>query len=218
MDSPVQAGGAVDRFGPIRWFDWALAERRDGSFLPHIKVPGAVYFVTARLWDSVPADVYKHLAEVRERFMRVNPPPHDEKQRERLKWLYYGSLERCLDQGIGSCVLNNPTCRGILENIMLRFDGDRYQIDEYVIMPTHFHVLTRIAAGTRRAGHCRSWKSLSAVQINHTTERSGRLWQPDNFDHVIRNAEQLEKCREYIRNNPKNQRAGEFTQARGKGW
>jgi len=40
-------------------------------------------------------------------------------------------------------------------------------------------------------------------------ERSGRFWQHNYYEHIIRDAEELEKIRQYIRDNPS--KPGKFT-------
>ena len=48
----------------------------------------------------------------------------------------------------------------------------------------------------------RSWKLFSARQINRETGKSGRLWQKDYWDRLIRDETHFLECLEYIRENP----------------
>jgi len=45
-------------------------------------------------------------------------------------------------------------------------------------------------------------KGASVHLINRAMRRTGRLWQRESFDHILRSDEKLEKVREYICMNP----------------
>ncbi|WP_083610923.1 transposase [Desulfatibacillum alkenivorans] len=47
-----------------------------------------------------------------------------------------------------------------------------------------------------------AFKSLSTREINKRFNRSGPIWQPNYYEHVIRNERSLNLAREYIINNP----------------
>ncbi|WP_168161205.1 transposase [Desulfatibacillum aliphaticivorans] len=47
-----------------------------------------------------------------------------------------------------------------------------------------------------------AFKSLSTREINKRFNRSGPIWQPNYYEHVIRNERSLNLAREYIMNNP----------------
>jgi REP-associated tyrosine transposase len=57
-----------------------------------------------------------------------------------------------------------------------------------------------------------SWKGFTARQINPLIGRTGRVWQRDYFDRLVRNARHLANCIRYIRRNPQKARLheGEF--------
>jgi len=48
----------------------------------------------------------------------------------------------------------------------------------------------------------RTIKSESAHRINKALGRTGRVWQDESFDHVLRGDESLRKKAEYILENP----------------
>lgn len=47
-----------------------------------------------------------------------------------------------------------------------------------------------------------SIKSYSALECNKILGRSGKLWQSESSDRVIRNQDELENCMWYVLNNP----------------
>src|SRR4029078_12310033 len=47
-----------------------------------------------------------------------------------------------------------------------------------------------------------SCKAFSAKEINKLRERSGAVWQDENYDRMVRDFAELERYRDYIRENP----------------
>ena len=64
-------------------------------------------------------------------------------------------------------------------------------------MPTHLHIIIVLQECKLKLGEIvRRFKAL-------TSKESGvKLWQPNYYEHVIRNEMALRKIREYIMNNP----------------
>ena len=208
----------LDAFGPLQWFDWDAVRRHHGTHLPHYEIPGAIYFITFRLCDSLPEEVYTKLASLRTAFIDRNPSPHSEEQEREFRRIYSLPLECCLDSGQGACALRPLDARRILEQILLHFDGERYQLGDYVIMPNHVHLLMRMRLDSNMRIQCRHWKALSARNINHLLGKRGRFWQSEPFDHIVRSPQKLQHCTDYIRNNPRNLRSSDFTLSKGKGF
>ena len=110
-------------------------------------------------------------------------------------------------------IFDIPELRAILtqewEALPKRFPN--VTLDEFVIMPDHIHFILRLEGNVEHAPTLGSvigaYKSLTTVawlrhiQANNR-ECSARCWQRDYFEHVIRDAQELEQKRHYIRNNP----------------
>jgi REP-associated tyrosine transposase len=94
-------------------------------------------------------------------------------------------------------------------------------IDAFVIMPNHVHGVVcfvdekgtaRRAPTKERFGHplkgtlptiVRAFKSAAAVRINKIRRAPGEpVWQRNYYEHVIRDENELNRIREYIRDNP----------------
>ena len=204
-----------DPFGPIRWFDWDAVQRHPGRNLPHYELPGAIYFVTFRLCDSLPAEAYIKLAAARDAFLLQHPFPHTDEQNRQFKRVYHIPLERHLDMGMGQCILRRPDVREIVAKTLLKFDDDRYQLGDFVLMPNHVHLLARTRRDLKLRNTCRQWKQLSATRINALLHRQGRLWQSEPFDHILRGPVKLRQCRQYIADNPQHLRPDDFTLGQG---
>ena len=86
-------------------------------------------------------------------------------------------------------------------------------LDEFVVMPNHFHGLV-VLEGEKGPGAMNRAPTLGEVvrSFKARCTRSCRgaihgargvsLWQRDYYEHVIRNEQDLSRIREYIRNNP----------------
>jgi len=78
------------------------------------------------------------------------------------------------------------------------------ELDEFVLMPNHVHAVIAIrAAGGRDLPDIVRIKSWSARRVNAARGCSGALWQRGYHDRVVRNADDLDRIRSYIRENPR---------------
>ena len=90
----------------------------------------------------------------------------------------------------------------MVENTFLHFDGSRYKLLEWVVMPNHVHVLVQIEPQFELAEIVHSWKPFTAKEVRKILARSGRYWQPDYFDRFIRDEIHFANAIRYIRQNP----------------
>ena len=125
---------------------------------------------------------------------------------------FNAEFHRLLDSGYGECVLRNPEAGNVVASSLKYFDGRRYHLSDFVVMPNHVHVLFGLIGEMRLSEVCYSWKKYTAGQINKLFGRSGHFWQGESFDHIVRSAEQFEHFQNYIVSNPEkaNLKAGEF--------
>ena len=107
-----------------------------------------------------------------------------------------------LDDCHGACVLRRPELSQIVADSLRHFDGDRYELTDFVVMPNHVHVLAAFPRSEAMLQQCDSWKHFTATKINRILGVKGRLWQQDGFDHLVRSSEQFEYLRDYIASNP----------------
>ncbi len=190
-----------------------------------------MYFVTFRMADSlprerfmqfccqrnqwllsrVPADAAKELADgARDNWLNMN-------WRRALELLSQNSLieyhrtfsnriQELLDAGSGSCVLRSPELATEVAKALKYFDGSRYLLDRYVVMPNHVHVLFRPVKGHTLSAILHSWKSYTAKALNRKLGRTGKFWQEEYYDHIVRNLPQLHLLHTYIERNPEKAR------------
>ena len=163
------------------------------GYLPHIDPGSVVQFVTWRLADSLPAALVEQWVEELQRL-------GDDAIRR--KELLQQRIERYLDQGVGSALLSDVRAATVVQENLLHFDGQRYRLLAWVIMPNHVHVVVEVPAGGKLGALVHSWKSYTATAINRVLGRSGAVWFRDYFDRFVRNEEHLAAVVEYVHQNP----------------
>jgi putative transposase len=85
----------------------------------------------------------------------------------------------------------------IKKSIQSLNEKDGVEVDYFVVMPTHVHLILILSESKLSLGEIvRRFKAASS------REAGIRLWQPNYYEHVIRNEKSLLKIREYIQNNP----------------
>lgn len=102
----------------------------------------------------------------------------------------------------GSCVLKRPEIAQIVQDALLHFEGQRYHLATWCIMPNHVHVVVQPMGEHRLQDILHSWKSFTATKINSLLDRKGTLWERESFDHLIRRPEHAEHFVRYTEYNP----------------
>ncbi len=170
--------------------------------LPHWTQDECTYFITFRLADSIAQSHLKNYEELREKWKEHHQPPYSKKDQKRFEELFSKQIDGWLDEGAGSCCLREKELAAHVAETLQLFDGERYELDEWVVMPNHVHVLVRPFPRFKLSTILHTWKSYSAHAINKKMNRNGPLWQPESYDHIVRNQEGLVRIRNYIRQNP----------------
>jgi Rad3-related DNA helicase/REP element-mobilizing transposase RayT len=173
---------------------------RQGAYLPHWTKDGGVYAVTFRLADSLPQDVLRSWKDERDALLenarRESRSPTDWEV-DRLFELHSEKVEKYLDAGHGACWLNREGVAKLVEDELKHFDGDRYTLFAWCVMPNHVHVVLKLKVGEELPKILHSWKSFTANQANKTLGRRGPFWQAEYYDHLVRDEGDLNRCVEY---------------------
>jgi REP element-mobilizing transposase RayT len=151
------------------------------GYLPHFDSPEIVQFITFRLADSLPRAVQDTMRQREDEVHRI---------------------DRELDIGLGACWLRRPEIAALVENALPHFDGERYRLLAWCLMPNHVHVIIEMIHGHSLTNIVRSWKSFTAHQANARLGRAGRFWHADYFDRYMRNEDHLAQTIEYVERNP----------------
>lgn len=156
------------------------------GYLPHYDAPGVMQMLTLRLVDSLPASrrtEWEYLLTI-------------ENDRERRK-----RLESYLDRGLGECWLRQPAIATLAENALRFFDGQRYALGAWVIMPNHLHLLVQVW-DTPMSELIKSWKDFVAREANKLLGRRGTFWEREYLDTLIADEEHRQTAVRYIESNP----------------
>lgn len=184
-----------DYSGPTRFWH--------GEYLPHLEVDRGIYFVTFCLEDSIPRKKLARLTDRREK--RLKRLEQQNKltpaKRQLIDDEYFEEVDELLDAGYGSQLLGRDDVARIVADALEYFHGDRYDLDVWTIMSTHVHVTLQTRTGHWLVDVLKSWKSFTGNVINRLVGRSGKLWQGDSYDRLMRSEEELQQKRRYIWHN-----------------
>jgi len=161
------------------------------GYLPHWEAGAVPQSITFRLDDSLP----RTLLEIWNNELAHLSDTEAERERRR-------RIEAALDTGHGECLLRKPAVGALVEQALLHFDRERYELHAWVVMPNHVHVLITPMKGNTLSSILHSWKSFTAKAVNRLLGRSGAFWLEEYFDRSIRDQEHYNRVVEYIHHNP----------------
>lgn len=165
------------------------------GYLPHYDSAQVVQFLTFRLADSLPQEKLRQLET------ELDHLPESDRAQERRK-----QIEIWLDSGLGCCALRHPKLATVMEDTLLAFDGKRYRLMAWCVMPNHVHVL--IAPTAPLARIVQSWKSYTGRWALEKNAELGlgvpgkHFWMREYWDRYIRNENHFAQTLRYIHENP----------------
>jgi hypothetical protein len=178
--------------------------------LPHWQQNDTWIFATWRLADSLPQSKLDQWKEERSIWLGHHPQPWDEKTEAAYHKRFSSRIDEWLDAGSGSCLLRQPQNSLIVGNSLQHFDGERYCLASYVVMPNHVHVLFSPLPDHSLPEIIHSWKRHTARLINLRESRDGPFWQADYWDRLIRSQKHFDWVIGYISKNPSKLAPGNF--------
>jgi len=112
--------------------------------LPHIQPPGATFFITFRLADSIPQKVWQELHQRLEAiYEELDNAQQDEAaaalERERLWFLEFE--EYLHNTSDGPLWLKDERIAALVVESLHHWDGARYRLDAYCVMANHVHTV-----------------------------------------------------------------------------
>ena len=178
---------------------------RQGAYLPHWTGSAAIYAVTFRLNDSLPQTILDAWLDERRSLVSTAIQMgrllsiHEEK---RLHELHSRRIEKYLDAGHGECRLRDPAIAKLVADAVRHFEGQRYSLHAWCVMPNHVHAIVEPLIGHELHNILHSWKSFTAKTANRVLKRNGTFWQAEYYDHLIRNEEDYAHALCYLLENP----------------
>jgi len=166
--------------------------------------------VTFRLAGTLPREVLLQLKQEREAIMQeglaTKRPLTWHEQEELFRW-YSSRVDAYLDAGRGECWLRRPDIANLVASAIKFFEGTRYELQAWVVMPNHVHAVLRPLPGWTLSRILKSWKGYTAREANKLLQRTGeQFWQTESFDHLVRDYEDMYRCCNYTTTNPLNAR------------
>ena len=78
-----------------------------------------------------------------------------------------------------------------------------WAIGRYVIMPEHVHFFCKAELDAKALPtFMQRWKEWSSKRMARELNLSGRIWQEEFFDHVLRSSESYSQKWDYVKENP----------------
>ncbi len=179
--------------------------------LPHIQPPNATLFITFRLAGSLPVRVSQRLAAEADkqeaRLRQIADPYQRSAESYRVYRHIFGLWDRALEAAPGPRWLQDPRLADLVSNSLHHYDGKRYDLIAFCVMPNHVHtVFTPLPKSESdywsMASILHSIKLYTARRANRILGREGQFWQHENYDHVVRGEPELNRIVRYVLNNP----------------
>ena len=145
--------------------------------LPHLYYRDGIYFVTSCLYGSI------HRIGLNQLKQQSNLKILEHNYKDILR--KYDSL---LDKSSNNvCHFRNPDIMEICKSSLHFFDGLKYKIICYCIMPNHIHFVFNLLTKEKHVGEIMgSIKKYSGRRANKILKRNGAFWQAENFDRLVR--------------------------------
>jgi REP element-mobilizing transposase RayT len=189
-DNPAAGETPVSGMGSAKVEPW-----RSRGYIPHFDQPLLVQSLTFRLYDAVPKVVVEGWKA--ELTWVENLPATDPREVE-LRRL----VSKYEDAGHGVCWLRDDRVAAVVEETLLVFDGQRYRLIAWCVMPNHVHALIETDESWDLGDILHSWKSFTAHRANQILGRSGDFWFREYFDRFIRDDRHFGNAVNYIEDNP----------------
>lgn len=192
-------------------FDLGTVQARKRQRLPHWDVQHGVYFITFNLFDAVPAEVRVQIEEeARAQIARIEFLRGQLTIAEKRSIDAWGrrQIGKALDDSRGQCFLKDVRIARLVEETLTLFDGQRYQLLCWCVMPNHVHLVFTLNDALERVVH--SWKSFTAKTANRLLGRTGVFWQEGYYDRCVRDSGELERTIEYVLANPAKARLSDW--------
>ncbi|HNX34050.1 MAG TPA: transposase [Kiritimatiellia bacterium] len=185
--------------------DWGSLKVSSGPLLPHWSAEKAIYHVCFRLADSVPASQRRRWLEERESLAAQLRTAHGaltEADVNDLRGMFSDKVNAYLDQGCGGCLLREAACAKCVADAVSFFDGMRYRLHAWCVMPNHVHVIVEPAGRWALGKIVHGWTCFTAKALNRILGRSGAIWQHEPYDHIIRSVREYVYQVKYVWENP----------------
>lgn len=180
--------------------------------LPHIQPPGVTFLLTFRLAGSFPAtklaELHEEAQATERRLAKIKVDADRVREALLANKRQFARWDALLDSAAYGPMWLSEVPIASLVSGALHFQHDRrVDLDSFTIMSNHVHVMLtpmEKANGTyyslSRILH--SVKSYTANKGNALLGGEGEFWQHENYDHFVRDPDELIRIRRYVLNYP----------------
>lgn len=180
--------------------------------LPHIQPLNGTFFVTYRLHGTLPNEVgnqlQQELADERERLKREGRDSGE--ALDILNRRYFGRYDSLLDTTLyGPTYLNLDAIAHLVADSLHHWDGTRIELIAYVIMANHVHAVFTLSGSLTESGMgnslntlMQSIKGYTGHKANQGLSLTGRFWEQESYDRLVRDDAELIRIIRYVLNNP----------------
>jgi REP element-mobilizing transposase RayT len=207
----------------------ASSTAQSGTFyrrnLPHWQPLGGAFFLTWRLYGSLPKEALDRLADEKSR-LEQQPIRPDETPRDRAlrhsKGLFALADKMLAGNISGPQWLKEEPIAQLVMNALFYHDANLYTLLAFVVMPNHVHVVLRpleekngeqIKPADSKANDApryiplhritQSLKGYTAREANRQLGRTGQtFWQEESYDHWVRDEAELGRIITYVESDP----------------
>ncbi len=181
-------------------------------YLPHFQPAGVTFFITGRLYGSLPQEALEKLKEEKEAaYNRIKREYKDEIARDeeirKMHKRHFAKWDEYLDRNSSEPQwLKKPEIADIVTESLHHWHGKSYNLVAYCIMPNHFHLIIDTSDETKYTkplyAILHTLKSYTAKKANKALNRTGVFWQEESYDHVIRDSREFKNTMTYTLENP----------------
>ncbi len=172
--------------------------------LPHIQSANAVYFVTYRLYGSIPISVIQQIQlqqdQTLKKLLKDNQFTTANQYIQQKKT--FAQYDSFLDHNLNEPYwLQQTEIAQLVYDSLLHLSTTEIELYCFTVMSNHVHALFSINNNdTDLYKIMQSHKSFTAKKANIILLREGAFWEPESYDHIVR-AGEFDKIVNYILQN-----------------
>lgn len=171
--------------------------------LPHWQPEEQTFFITYRLYGSLPLAVIDQLKDYYSKEKKL-PKNQSPERKQIIREEYFLAFESELEKNLNEPYwLREEAIAKIVQDSILFNDKKQYTLWSSCIMSNHVHVLLSTHPGSPLLNIIlQNHKKFTAVHCNKVLGRSGPFWAEESYDTIIRTNAHYFRVVNYIIQNP----------------
>ena len=168
--------------------------------LPHLYYNDGTYFITYRLFGSMPKEILSELNKLSNQELKIGFNQLELLKIENILNKYEELLNT---NNYLPRYLSNESIAEICQRTIHYYDDNQYKLICYCIMPNHIHLIFTLLPNNKGISKImQSIKRTSANESNKVLNKEGTFWQAESFDRLIRDDKELYFTINYVLENP----------------